>query len=120
MSDNLRSKVIRLAHQQPSLRPHLLPLLGVRTAAKVKVITFGNRGSEYTEDELREFLDEEGGIVSRYKSADNLPKWLSSSKALRLRGWGQVAELIQKMIDSSGTVVVKVPSDKPFEHEIIW
>lgn len=31
MSDNLRSKVIRLAHQQPSLRPHLLPLL--KTAA---------------------------------------------------------------------------------------
>ena len=27
MSDNLRSKVIRLAHQNPSLRPHLLPLL---------------------------------------------------------------------------------------------
>lgn len=31
MSD-LRSRVIRLAHQQPSLRPHLLPLL-TRTAS---------------------------------------------------------------------------------------
>ncbi len=27
MDHNLRSKVIRLAHQQPALRPHLLPLL---------------------------------------------------------------------------------------------
>lgn len=26
-SDDLRSKVIRLAHENPSLRPHLLPLL---------------------------------------------------------------------------------------------
>ena len=34
MSNTLRSKVIRLAHQNPSLRPHLLPLLQeVRTAA---------------------------------------------------------------------------------------
>lgn len=31
MSSTLRSKVIRLAHQNPSLRPHLLPLL--KTAA---------------------------------------------------------------------------------------
>lgn len=27
MSDDLRSKVIRLAHENPALRPHLLPLL---------------------------------------------------------------------------------------------
>lgn len=32
MSNTLRSKVIRLAYQQPDLRPHLLPLLGARTA----------------------------------------------------------------------------------------
>lgn len=30
MRDNLRSKVIRLAHANPSLRPHLLPLLAER------------------------------------------------------------------------------------------
>jgi hypothetical protein len=34
MSNTLRSKIIRLAHQNPSLRPHLLPLLQEgRTAA---------------------------------------------------------------------------------------
>ncbi len=27
MDNTLRSKIIRLAHQQPELRPHLLPLL---------------------------------------------------------------------------------------------
>ena len=32
MSNSLRSKVIRLAHANPSLRPHLLPLL--KTAAE--------------------------------------------------------------------------------------
>jgi hypothetical protein len=34
MSDSLRSKVIRLAYQQPSLRPHLLPILKVAGAWK--------------------------------------------------------------------------------------
>jgi len=32
MSDTLRSKVIRLAHQNPDLRPHLIPLV-TKTAA---------------------------------------------------------------------------------------
>jgi hypothetical protein len=33
--DTLRSKLIRLAHQNPEVRPHVLPLLGkTRTAAK--------------------------------------------------------------------------------------
>lgn len=32
LTDILRSRVIRLAHQKPELRPLLLPLLGVRTA----------------------------------------------------------------------------------------
>lgn len=38
MSNDLRSKIIRLAHQQPSLRSHLLPLLveDGRTAAPKK------------------------------------------------------------------------------------
>lgn len=34
MTDNLRSKVIRLAHANPELRPHLLPIL--REAAQTR------------------------------------------------------------------------------------
>ena len=34
MSNSLRSKVIRLAYQNTSLRPHLLPLLSDRTASR--------------------------------------------------------------------------------------
>jgi hypothetical protein len=30
MSDHLRSRLIRLAHAKPELRPHLLPILGSR------------------------------------------------------------------------------------------
>ena len=37
MSNTLRSKVIRLAHANPALRPHLLPLLKT-AAAKVKIL----------------------------------------------------------------------------------
>ncbi len=33
MKDNLRSSVIKLAHANPNLRPHLLPLLVDRVAA---------------------------------------------------------------------------------------
>jgi hypothetical protein len=36
MSD-LRSKIIRLAHQQPALRPHLLPLLKEAAKAPAKL-----------------------------------------------------------------------------------
>lgn len=37
MSDSLRSKVIRLAHQNPELRPHLLPLLKEAAKAPAKL-----------------------------------------------------------------------------------
>lgn len=36
MSNTLRSKVIRLAHQNPELRPHLLPLLKTAGADPVQ------------------------------------------------------------------------------------
>lgn len=38
MSDPLRSKLIRLAHQKPELRAHLLPLLMGKTAASAKAM----------------------------------------------------------------------------------
>lgn len=117
MSD-LRSKVIRLAHEKPELRVHLLPLL--KTASKVKVVVRG--GKEYTlsDADLQKFLDAKGGIASPYQSADNLPKWMAGSKALKLRGWKAVAEAIQKMIDSLGPVTVNVRSDEPRENKIHW
>jgi len=40
MSDTLRSKIVRLAHVNPALRPHLLPLLKQATADE---LVFGNK-----------------------------------------------------------------------------
>lgn len=115
---DLRSKVIRLAHARPELRPALLPL--VKSASKAKILIRGGREFWMSEDELRALLDEKGGIKDPYKSADNLPKWMASAKALKLRGWKGVADAIQKMIDSSGPVVVNVRSDEPFDNKIQW
>ena len=39
MSDDLRSKIIRLAHARPELRPKLLPLLKQERTAKLKIQT---------------------------------------------------------------------------------
>jgi hypothetical protein len=47
MGDNLRSRVIRLAHANPDLRPHLLPLLAGKTAMEFP-----------TEDARKKYLDE--------------------------------------------------------------
>lgn len=51
MSDDLRAKVIRLAHSRPDLRPHLLPLLAsdaMKKEAWLRIpddfIDFGFRG----------------------------------------------------------------------------
>jgi hypothetical protein len=45
MSDALRSKVIRLAHQNPALRPHLLPLLKTAAATfRVKEVKVSRKG----------------------------------------------------------------------------
>lgn len=45
MSDSLRSKVIRLAHANPSLRPHLLPLLKTAAATVwVKEVKVSRKG----------------------------------------------------------------------------
>lgn len=115
---NLRSSVIRLAHANPALRPHLLPLLKV--ASKANIVVSGGKEIAMSENDLLKFLDGKGGIKDLYKSADNLPKWMSVSKALKLRGWGAVAEAIQKIIDSSRPVTVNVRSDEPRENKIQW
>jgi len=47
MSNNLRSRVIRLAHANPDLRPHLLPLLAGKTAMEFP-----------TEDARKKYLDD--------------------------------------------------------------
>lgn len=115
---DLRSKVIRLAHTRPELRPALLPLL--KSASKAKVVVRGGKEIAMSEDALREFLDDKGGIKDLYKSSDNLPKWMAGSKALKLRGWKGVAEAIQKILDSSGPVTVNVRSDEPRDNKIQW
>lgn len=45
MSDNLRSKVIKLAHQKPNLRPYLLPLLKKEAVVHMEVGNGINRAT---------------------------------------------------------------------------
>ena len=64
MSNNLRSKIIRLAHANPALRPHLLPLLNVRVAdGKVKK----NKDGSFLINLPKNLEDEQ---YSRHRSGD--------------------------------------------------
>lgn len=86
MSDNLRSKVIRLAHQQPALRPHLLPLLmeGSRVAAASV--------SDEDMDALRDYASKHGKL---WKSK-LLKDWASGKDA------GQYGGALRRIRDAVG------------------
>ena len=67
MSDNLRSRIIRLAHTRPDLRPHLLPLL--KEAADVPVtpqvgdILYSSWGYDQTNIDFYEVRKVTGSMV---------------------------------------------------------
>jgi len=69
MSNDLRSKVIRLAHQNPALRPHLLPLLkgGNKVASAESDFIDG-----YIEGLLHTSDDEDGRPLNRSYNARDL------------------------------------------------
>jgi hypothetical protein len=68
MSDNLRSKVIRLAHQNPELRPHLLPLL----VGNGRVASEGDFTDGYVEAMLFSSDDEDGRPLGRNYNARDI------------------------------------------------
>lgn len=122
MSDNLRSKVIRLAHTNPSLRPHLLPLL-TRTAAGQHPID-PRKGMMYFDlvmedynveedaengDELAMRIMEDGGKTVNKLEGDALKK-LSTMFGVRIsnEGHGSGNELICKFGVDSWQDVAKV------------
>jgi hypothetical protein len=80
MSDNLRSKIIRLAHQQPALRPHLLPLLKEAASKTVKIweVIYDGAGSGPAGD---------GTFIYRTKSQKE-----AEAFAKRNTAWGRPTE----------------------------
>jgi hypothetical protein len=60
--DPLRSKVIRLAYQQPTLRPVLLPLLTDKTAGSGYELLIGQRGAP--------------SKVKKFKNKTQAQKWV--------------------------------------------
>jgi hypothetical protein len=95
MSDSLRSKVIRLAHANPALRSHLLPLLAgdtSRVAAK-KLSPFaqayfklwrekGGMGDESDIDDMEEAY-EAGEVTDKELLAQAPKSWKSKLPALK-------------------------------------
>lgn len=75
---NLRSKMIHLAHEEPELRPHILPLLNGKTAAKDANVEFQSKlkVTQKLIDELKKALV----LEARRQATDP-------------RNWGYVGDL---------------------------
>jgi transketolase len=67
----LRSHVIRLAHAQPELRPHLLPLL-TKTAGNIAEALLEQEAAraEARSKVIEQYLDTMAGIIPKVESAD--------------------------------------------------
>ena len=74
MTDNLRSKVIRLAHQNPELRADLLPLLA-HTAAQPKAVN-----SDLADNEAEKSLRRSGELDKTLKDMSALISKVGSAK----------------------------------------
>lgn len=69
--NDLRSKVIRLAHEQPALRPHLLPLL-VKSAADKNTPDPNQKYEVFVEDAMSD--SQSAGKNLSFKDAEKLIK----------------------------------------------
>lgn len=106
---NLRSSVIRLAHANPELRPHLLPLLveGGRSASGLEDEFDADHENAELWDEYQVALEHfrELNPSERRMSRLLLEGWSPSADAIRKfrnpSGWGDVLEAVRKPSSSS-------------------
>lgn len=76
MSDTLRRRLIRLAHSQPDLRPHLLPILASESDA-----TAGSDGYYMTAQYLRQIADQASELAEAVPPGKPLPDWFEAKVA---------------------------------------
>lgn len=101
---NLRSKIIRLAHQNPDLRPHLLPLLSRTAAEKITIDEILRMGRSPLQKErtlyekaVKKLWDREGGEAVSYNPAGgqaddvDLLQVRDATELPRVQGVGRVA-----------------------------
>ena len=138
-----RSSLIKLASDLPKGSPERKAILaGLKKAGSlVKVIVYGGKAYDYTAEEIQEMLKAPGVLADKYKSADNLPKWLWGAGAAKepleisdgkivyvpnpyaknfpgggwpttgKKGWEQVGQILQDILESGRPVTLNVRSD---------
>lgn len=76
MNDPLRSKLIRLAHSNPGLREHLLPVLAAEGD-----VSAGSDGYYMTAQYLRQIADQAGYLADAVQPGMPLPDWFEAKVA---------------------------------------
>lgn len=129
MSDSLRSKVIRLAYQQPSLRPHLLPILkvasrgktlkelipqsDVREALRRDILAEMRSDIQWIHGRDAEYRARPAVLVSRVRK--NLEKGVSSGSFSQF--WGTVGKkFIESVVDTAGDVLKPATEGRVFRN----
>jgi len=80
MSHTLRNRLIRLAHAQPDLRPHLLPLVASAPGTESEA-TAGSDGYYMTAQYLRQIADQAGELAAAIPAGTPLPDWFEAKVA---------------------------------------
>lgn len=76
MSSALRTRIIRLAHSRPDLRPHLLPLIASEGDAVA-----GSDGYYMTAQYLRQIADQARELADAVPAGRPLPDWFEAKAA---------------------------------------
>lgn len=73
MADPLRPRLIRLAHANPELRPHLLPILAAETDN-----TAGSDGYYMAAQYLKQLADQATELAQHVQPGTPLPDWFEA------------------------------------------
>jgi hypothetical protein len=80
MQDSLRSRLIRLAHMRPEIRPHILPLIASVSDTEADA-TAGSDGYYMTAQYLRQIADQASELAQAVPPGMPLPDWFEAKVA---------------------------------------
>jgi hypothetical protein len=80
MTNPLRSRIIRLAHANPQLRPHLIPLVAANSGAEGDA-TAGSDGYYMTAQYLRQMAAQAAELAQAIPEGTPLPDWFEAKAA---------------------------------------